>query len=542
MSKETPETSVDVPEVVHKQSFLSLLVIAATIAITLLQVIVLTSTHLPLGVSGEWVWPRIPAGNTELLAVMFTILLCTGYLTLLWMGSRWFDQSGRVRIAMGLLLLVIASWILIPTLRSVPAGIYGTAGSSWVTYYPRMSGYYTAAMNNEETSTEFLAGYEDVVRQGDYLHQGTHPPGLILYFRVLKTICTASPALSKLLIETESQPLHDGLDVVEQLARDNGQVFTESHRAVLSLNLWVTGLVAALTVIPLLLITWQFVPFRSAWLVAGLWPLIPSLSVFAPKSDLLLPFFSAWVTACWIVSVRRNSIGLSLLAGLIFWFGCVISLAVIVVPVILAVWMILNSLIEIIHAEQNRFDRYSVLKLIRRLHWKPAIGSLVVFVVMTLFTALIFKLNLLTIWRLNLQNHATFYDHNTRTYLWWLLVNPLELMFALGPVVTVLVLGTLLTSLKHRVWTSATAWTLAVTIVWSLLWLSGKNMGEAARLWIFLTPLFLSAGGGLLDQCLTNSSSDRSRTFYFCLFICQGLVAIVTVIHIDAFDFSSFLK
>ncbi|WP_339742565.1 hypothetical protein [uncultured Rubinisphaera sp.] len=540
MSKETTETSADTQKVVHQQPYLSLIVMASTLTITLLQVIVLTSSYLPLGVSGEWVWPRIPAGNTDLFAGLFTVILSMGYLALLWLGIRWLDQAGRVRIAMGLVGLVFASLILIPTLRSVPAGIYGTAGTSWVTYYPRMSGYYTEAMHIEETYSEFLADYEDLVRQGDYLHQGTHPPGLILYFRLLKSVCTYSPALSELLVETESQSLQDGLDVLEQLAQENGEDFPESHRAVLSLNLWVTYLVAAFTVIPVFLISRQFVPFRAAWLVTGLWPLIPALSVFAPKSDLLLPFFSAWTAALWILSVRKNSIALSLLAGLIFWLGCWISLAVIVVPVILAVWVVLNSLFETID-EQNRFDKHSVLKLIRGLHWKPAISSLFVFIVMTLFTALIVKLNLWTVWRLNLQNHATFYDHNTRTYLSWLIVNPLELIFTLGPAVSILVLGTVWTNLRQRVRTPATAWTLAVFFVWSLLWLSGKNMGEAARLWIFLTPLFLSTGAGFLDQCLAFSSAGRMRTICICLFVCQVIVALVIVIQIDAFDFSSFL-
>ncbi len=542
MNKQTTENDPDANEFASPNTLSSIAAISVAIGLTILQVILLLTPGVSLGVSGEWAWPQIPAGNAAILTVLLAILLSAGYLVFLWRGGRWLDQSGRSHKLTGFLLLIVATWILIPTFRSIPSGIYGTAGLSWITYYPRMSGYYSAAMQDDQSYSEFLAGYEEVVRQGDYLHQGTHPPGLILYFRLLKTVCTASPEFSNLLIRVESSALHDGLNVLEQLAQENGQTFSQASRAVLSLNLWITYFAAAVTVIPLFLIVHQFASFRAAWLVAGLWPLIPSLAVFAPKSDLLLPFFSTMTAACWIVAVRKKSLGLSLLAGLIFWCGCLISLAVLVVPVILAVWVILDNLFETWFREHNRIDRPAFLKFSRRLPWKSIAGSLAIFIAMTVAVALLFEMNLWTIWRLNLQNHASFYDHNSRTYFAWLLVNPLELTFTLGPAVTLLVLGTLFFGISQRKWTSGTAWTLSVVIVWGFLWISGKNMGEAARLWIFLTPLFLSAGGGLLERWISSPSPVRTRMLYLCLFVCQALVALVAVMQIDAFDFSSFLR
>ena len=53
-----------------------------------------------------------------------------------------------------------------------------------------------------------------------------------------------------------------------------------------------------------------------------------------------------------------------------------------------------------------------------------------------------------------------------------------------------LVMVGLVRSFKNRSRESAIAFSqsLAWFGVWSILWLSGKNMGEAARLWIFLAP------------------------------------------------------
>jgi methylthioxylose transferase len=103
---------------------------------------------------------------------------------------------------------------------------------------------------------------------------------------------------------------------------------------------------------------------------------------------------------------------------------------------------------------------------------------------------LVWDVNLLNVWAWNYRNHAGFYEAYPRTYWKWLLVNPLELTLAAGVPLVVLVVAS-----YRRAIASAPAWTArslapywGCALVWGVLWLSGKNSGEAARLWLVITP------------------------------------------------------
>jgi hypothetical protein len=98
----------------------------------------------------------------------------------------------------------------------------------------------------------------------------------------------------------------------------------------------------------------------------------------------------------------------------------------------------------------------------------------------------------ITVGTWNLRNHARFYVEFPRTYLAWLMVNPLELAIALGIPATVWCLVGLL---RPR---SLPLAALATVFVLVLLNLIGRNLGEVARLWIlFMPPLLIAAGAGL---------------------------------------------
>src|SRR5207253_327112 len=95
-------------------------------------------------------------------------------------------------------------------------------------------------------------------------------------------------------------------------------------------------------------------------------------------------------------------------------------------------------------------------------------------------------------------NHAGFYSHFPRTHWKWLLVNPVELTVAAGVPLTVLAIWSIVGQWRRadvrqtgHIW----AWLVAL----GLLWLSGKNMGEAARLWIFLMPFLVWSAGPLFE-------------------------------------------
>jgi len=112
-------------------------------------------------------------------------------------------------------------------------------------------------------------------------------------------------------------------------------------------------------------------------------------------------------------------------------------------------------------------------------------------------------LNLLKVWLANFHNHARFYEQFPRTWWKWLLVNPLELSVAIGPPIMVLAISGLL-AWRHFTWKQRSA--VAGLVIWFFLWLSGKNSGEAARLWIFLMPWWCWIAGLALERLLRESA------------------------------------
>ena len=91
----------------------------------------------------------------------------------------------------------------------------------------------------------------------------------------------------------------------------------------------------------------------------------------------------------------------------------------------------------------------------------------------------------------NLHHHARFYDEYPRTYRLWLVVNPLELAIALGTPSVVWCV----TALRAPLGLPVTVW--STLLVLALTNLTGRNMGEVARLWmLYMPPLLVGAGYG----------------------------------------------
>jgi hypothetical protein len=101
--------------------------------------------------------------------------------------------------------------------------------------------------------------------------------------------------------------------------------------------------------------------------------------------------------------------------------------------------------------------------------------------------------NPIPVWSWNLKNHARFYIEYPRTYRAWLLLNPIELGIALGlPAVFWCVVG-----LFRPQFLPSSFWATVTVLV--LLNLTGRNMGEVARLWLlFMPPLLCAAGAGVI--------------------------------------------
>jgi len=83
-----------------------------------------------------------------------------------------------------------------------------------------------------------------------------------------------------------------------------------------------------------------------------------------------------------------------------------------------------------------------------------------------------------------------------------------------------------------------------VVFVWGLLWLSGKNSGEAARLWIPLLPLLMWVmanglrGEATRGDIVEPSARSLRESGFIVALVIQMIVSGGTVLRVSGFHFS----
>ena len=488
-----------------------ILLIAVVSSVTLLL-----TPSIPLGVPGEWVWPRLalPESLVELLdRLMFPFITAVGLVSLCrGVDAHIHRLSGLIRFLM-LALLAAGSFCWINAVRQAAPSPHRELRPLWVLYDQFASGYFQEAAFRTTSQAELLSTYEARMAEGDVLHEGTHPPGLFLLNWWAIQVTAKSETLTALAEWT--QPSSTVRDFRKLEAEANmSRPLSRTEFAALCLVSFVSTLLAAMTVIPVFGIVCLIADSRIAWRAASLMLTVPTISVFAPRSDVVYAFSATlllWMLiAGWIALSPGVRWLCSLLAGAVAFVSLTISLAHL--PVLVA---------------GAAFAGLSLKGADRPLLKQMMMSSLLMigtFVVLCATWTLVTECSLFSVWKMNLANHAAFYDQSARTWWKWVFVNPAELAIALGLPITVFcaygfvrclrmsgrfagrpekaVLPTVaLADARAAVSQNAVNLVLATTGTWVLLWLSGKNMGESARLWCFLTPWFVMTGTFGLSLC-----------------------------------------
>lgn len=499
-----------------------------------LTAVVTLAPSIPLGVPGEWTWSR-HAGISSFVDVVDRLvpaLLCGAAFVLFaeWGRRRILQVGGRGKAGLyTLLILVAASWIL-SVQKSTPVA-YRDIKPLWVLYDRSSSGYFIEAATRINSADEFLQAYEARMEQGDVLHVGTHPPGLFLLAFGCLEICRSSESICSLVEACHSRHEREAFRLVETETR-YATALDRSELAGLQLLSLVTSIAVVLAIVPLALLCRHLFDHVTAWKCCCLWPLLPSLTIFLPKSDLLFPLTSMSALTLMVLAMQhRKTLLLAVPAGLVLWVGLLLSLAHLPVIFLLAVFSLL------------RFVKFGWSTLKR----DACVLGIMIFTVAA--TAILFSVvydcNLLNVWLWNLTNHESFYSEYQRSWWKWLLVNPVELAFAVGLPVAFMAFAGLKSSLhqlrpnrqsgtkKDKATAGLLVAAAAATIL--VLLMSGKNQGEAARLWCFLTPwLLLSCG-----HFFTQHATPENRSLFPALVATQLICALLTVSHVAGFSFGT---
>ncbi|AMV38732.1 hypothetical protein [Planctomyces sp. SH-PL62] len=438
---------------------------------------------LPLGVEGEWEWPRVrkePAFARLLIAA--TGVAAYGGLAVL--GYRALGvSSGRAWREMGWVAGLTASAAALQVFIVVGAP-EGFGPTKWAVIHclRESTGYYEVARREAAHSpAKFLADYPNWIAERGADHLGTHPPGLIATYCGLLALMERNDAAADWLTAATPPSMVKGFEQVEAMQE---LVIPRADRAALYLASLITLLACAGTVAPIYLLARESLPPRFAWATAALWPLAPALNLFQPLADAGYPLLSATAlaAAAWASRLRERpgvgawaSAGLATVSGVVMAFGMMFTLAFLPIGLIVALIVLTTRSIP----WTRRFETIAWI----------GVGFLAGVAIARLATGA----DPFAVWWWNLHHNSRFYDGGRRSYLPWLLVNPVELAIAAGLPAVVWGLAGVITELRR---VPRTFWcALAVVAITDL---SGLNRGEVARLWIiFLPPLFTAAGAGL---------------------------------------------
>ncbi|MDB4638084.1 hypothetical protein OAL44_02030 [Planctomycetaceae bacterium] len=482
-------------------------------------------TSLPLGVPDEWVWNRIGYSDPGAMTELITNVILFSFVAIPWLFFvRWGAQrvSSVATQKWLLLVLTLASFFLASFLQTIPGR--SSFPKSWVLYYPAMSGYFHLARYEMQDSATFLSTYEGRMSEGDVLHVGTHPPGLFLLNRWLWTVCESSPTLTNLGLTLISSQTQEEFDTLEATLAMSGGELKASDRVSLWVSKSLTELVAVAALIPLFLLLRRQVSSETAWWISASWPLLPSLILFLPKSDALFPTLGLLFLMYWVSSVVTQSWPRAILAGVVFWCGSLLSLAIVPMGLVAGVYSLLVLFSKSSNPDQQRRGIKTVLRTV--------FVSLLTFLGLTLAMGVLCEINLFTVWVWNYKNHASFYEQFTRTYGKWLIANPIETYFALGAPLFIAALFGLRVSWKASKDASQLVW--AGGLVWAAIWISGKNSGEAARLWLVFFPIALLFAAQFLETLTQNGHSCHKSGLR--LLVLQMIVSVITVAAMSGFS------
>jgi hypothetical protein len=430
-----------------------------------------------LGVEGEWVWNRLPRPHLTSLAPVALAGLC--FLGLSVVCRRRIDERPRLSTAallVSMLAVVPVHWLLFfaPPAPLGPERWLLSLGN------PASSGYFSVARSLERPSssvstTEFLRDYERWIAMQDSFHVGTHPPGLFLVYKWTLAAMHARPHVAAIVWRWTPTRL---TDASMQLGGANR--LTPAEFAALACVVVLTWAALWLTAPLVYLLAREVASPVAAYTAAMLWLLAPGPLLFMPLADAGYPFFSALV-AVLLVAAQRSSamagVPLALLAGVVFVAAINMSLAFVVV-------ILFAGLAGL------ALERDALVKL----RWFGVWAAFVVAVVASAFwLQSAFHFDLPAVLKINLEKHRGFYDHFPRSYGTWVGINLVEFAVTTG----VLVVAVAAAAFHRRRERAGLAWAFLATLL--LLDLTGKNLSEAARLWLFLTPLAAGAGATALE-------------------------------------------
>lgn len=472
--------------------------LAALSALTLVVCILVGGRLWRIGIPGEWTWSYYEKSAPWLVvapAIILVLLLCALLALCLKAGLRTRRReaiclAGVLALGFGIALNVGG------------AGPDGAMESLPRTVVPWIGGYYTDALNIRDVG-DYLANYRERISRltvddpSGMGHLSDHPPGPVLFHYAVNRTMEVFPRVARRFLPGDSRSRSEVHALAEQIARRS---LSEGQVAGIWAAAFLYRIVVTLSLVFVYLIGRELHSPETGLLAAGLALAIPSLHLFGPYPDQLFPLLAMGSFYTWLKALRTKRVAWAVVAGAVLCLGMFMTLAFLAVVALMGVSSLLKLWQETAEGETPS-DRGVWLRI--------ALGGLGGFLVASLLPMTLFDYDVYGVWHLCLFQHGTFAERFPRSYIAWTLFNPVEYALFAGIVATALMAWQAVRD-GRRWWLnrpstapSLLPWTLIA--VFLVLNLSGKNLGEGGRLWMFIMPL------GAISAAEALRTLDRGR-------------------------------
>ena len=423
--------------------------ISPVLALTFILIFLVTSRILVLGKEGEWVWKYHKISFWW--RAFFPFLVSSLFILLIYLLKR-FPLSRRMVI---LLLFLFTFLIQISFQYFTPLGV---SQNVVVLSMPWISGYFTEAMVFRG-GREYFQKYPDSVT---YRHVKLRPPLGMLMTRGIIKLFYSSPSLTRLFLKVTSATIFDSRRSFSFLESKMGWKLADYEKAsLIFLGIFLTLLCSA-GIIPLYL--WLLREGENSLIFSAFYAFIPSLLLFSPSFDFILPLFVALIL--YTISFRNRNI---------FWSGVFTAIGV-----LFSLSLLLVFIFAVVYMLMDREKRRYIL-----LYLGGFLALILFFYLLTGFSLLRYMLRLTPAF--TEEGRRIFLEvKGERSYGFWVLYDPVEFfLFAGIPLSYLFFCGWRKTPPRFK---------YVFTGVFLFLNFSGVSLSEVGRLWSFLYPfLFLPA-------------------------------------------------
>jgi hypothetical protein len=472
-----------------------------------------------IGLIDEWTWPYYGEPVSIVLAlpaVFLGLLLIAAVVAGLRLrtGKAWHEA---VVVAV---CLVLAFGVIV---TMADAGPGGRSEALLANGMPWIGGYWSEATRVQEMG-EYLRGYHAHIARlevNDKVmgHISDHPPGPVVFHWLVNRAMGPSDARGPAWPKEEAGPL-------ESLLRRQGAVPTPANMAGLDAVAWLFLLGYALALLPVYLIGRELLSREAGLMALGLAAFIPSAHLFGPYPDQLFLLFAGWSFYAWVMAMRRRSMFWAAVSGGVLFIGFLWTMAHLMVLALIGVSGLFGLWSEAME-RRGRPEARPWLKIILAWWAAFALGILVVRYAL--------DCRIVEVWRVCMAKHATFATFFPRSRWGWTLFNPLEFALFIG--MPAFLLAALAAGADARRWWGERRGSAPVMMVWAVpiviaaLNLSGKNLGETARLWLPLMPLACVGAAAALDGL------DRRRGWVTPLLLAMMLAQLTVFrLHLSVFS------